>query len=79
MCSIGLKSELQVGLFLRLNTAVRSKSISNSYTTEYFRLINQIQNSIKTIYFKVRVLHFKIQSNWGHWLSNLLNYISFLN
>ena len=39
MCLIGLKSELQVGLFLRLNTVVRSKSISNSYTTEYFSLI----------------------------------------
>ena len=35
MCSIGLKSGLQVGLFLRLNTAVSSKSTSNSCNTEY--------------------------------------------
>ena len=35
MCSIGVKSRLQAGHFLRLNTAVRSKSISNSCNTEY--------------------------------------------
>ena len=35
MCSIGLLSELQDGLFLRLNTAVRSKSKPSSCGTEY--------------------------------------------
>ena len=35
MCSIGLKSRLQVTIFFRLNTAVRSKSMSNSCNTEY--------------------------------------------
>ena len=35
MCSVGLKSGKQAGLFLRLNTVIRSKSISNSCNTEY--------------------------------------------
>ena len=35
MCSIGIKSGLQGGLFLILNTTVRSKSISISYTIEF--------------------------------------------
>ena len=38
MCSVGLKFELQVGLFLKLNTAVKSKSILNSFNTEYLVL-----------------------------------------
>ena len=33
MCSIRFKSGLHAGIFLRLNTAVRSKSISNSCST----------------------------------------------
>ena len=35
MCSIGYKSEFQVGLLLRLNTAVRSKSILNPSDAGY--------------------------------------------
>ena len=35
MCSIGLESELQGGLFLRLNTSVKFKSISYSRYIEY--------------------------------------------
>ena len=34
MCSIGLKSGLQIGFFLILNTSVRLKSISNSCNIE---------------------------------------------
>ena len=35
MCSIGRKPGLQAGLFLKLNTAVRSKLISNFCNTKY--------------------------------------------
>ena len=36
MCSIGIKSGLQMGLFLRSNAVVNFKSIPNSYNTKYF-------------------------------------------
>ena len=45
----GLKSGLQVGLFLKLNTAVRSKSTLNSCNTEYlvrFKLLNSIKTKV---------------------------------
>ena len=49
MCSIGLKSGLTTGLFLGLNTAVRSKSI---FKFLYHREFGSIQVEILSIIFK---------------------------
>ena len=47
MCSIGLKSEMEDGLFLRLNTAVRSKLISNSCNTEHLDIFKTKFNTLQ--------------------------------
>ena len=58
MSSIGLMFGLQVRLFLRPNTAVRSKSISNSYNTEYLvRFKSKYETLLKnTIFLSMSII-----------------------
>ena len=61
MCSIGLKSELQTGLFLRLNTVVRFRSIFKYGISKYlvrFKTIFNKKDRHKILL--VRRLHFRI-------------------
>ena len=51
MCSIGIDSGLQVELFLRLNTALRSKLISNSCNTKFLVRLKSKYGTLNKTFF----------------------------
>ena len=54
MYLIGLKSRLQVGLFLGLNTAVKSKLISNSCSIKYL-----VRFKWNTKFYKTKIFEYE--------------------
>ena len=60
MYSIGFKSRLQAGIFMRLNISVRSKLTSNSCNIEYLVGFKLKYETLKYKNIWVWVLHFRI-------------------
>ena len=80
MYSIGLRPVLQGGLFLRLNTHVRSKSTSNTYNTEYlirFKLKYEVSVELIFVEYLYNILEYLLKR--GNLLSNPFNKISISN